>query len=126
MKANFATYLIITTMLIYVASIVTQPSNTSAAAPFSGVFTCSVSGYGHQNITWYRRSDSLPPKHRIIVETKSQGVITSSLIIPNVTETDVGEYYCQLWVNNLGVRSNAAHLHHSGIICMYVCSCKYN
>ena len=46
-------------------------------------------------------------------------VTTSTLIIPNVTKQDVGKYYCQVWANNVGVRSEKANLYYSG---MYVCT----
>ena len=95
------------------STIVTQPTDTSAAAPFSGVFTCSVEGYGYHNILWYKQSGTLPYKHKI-KEMTSQGVATSTLIIPNVTKEDVGEYYCQVWANNIGVRSITANLYYSG------------
>ena len=101
---------------LYVASastIVTQPANTSASAPFSAVFTCSVSGYGYQNITWYKQSGMLPYKHET-TELINDGVITSTLIIPNVTENDVGKYYCQVLANNIPVYSEKAHLYYSG------------
>jgi len=77
------------------SKIVTQPTDTSAAAPFSGVFTCSVFGYGYQNITWHKTPGILPHKHKT-KEITSHEVITSTLIIPNVTEKDVGKYYCQV------------------------------
>ena len=96
------------------STIVTQPTDTSAAAPFSGVFTCSVIGYGYQNITWYKQSGTLPHKHKTN-EMTSDGVATSTLIIPNVTEGDVGKYYCQVWANNIGVRSTKADLYYSGL-----------
>ena len=95
--------------------IVSHPSDTSAAAPFSGVFTCSVSGQGHQNISWHRQSGTVPQKH-LTIETASHGVITSTLIIPNVTEEDIGKYYCLLWANNIGLRSNMANLYYPGMI----------
>ena len=96
------------------STIVTEPTDTSAAAPFSGVFTCSVEGYGYHNILWYKQSGTaLPYKHKI-KEVTSQGIVTSTLIIPNVTKEDVGEYYCQVWANNRGVRSNTANLYYSG------------
>ena len=91
----------------------TQPTDTSAAAPFSGVFTCSVSVYGHPNISWHRQIGSLPHKHKT-TEITSYGISTSTLIIPNVTEEDVGKYYCQVWANNKGLRSEPAHLYYSG------------
>ena len=93
---------------------ITQPTDTGAAAPFSGVFTCSVEGYGYQNITWYKQSGTLPHKHKIS-ETTKQGVVTSTLIIPNVTEEDVGEYNCNVWANGMQVKSEKANLYYSGI-----------
>ena len=95
------------------STIVTEPTDTSAAAPFSGVFTCSVEGYGYHIILWYKQFGTLPYKHKI-KEITTQGVITSILIIPNVTKEDVGEYYCHVWANQLGVRSIAANLYYSG------------
>ena len=91
------------------SKIVTQPTDTSAADPFSGVFICSVVGYGYQNITWYKQSSVLPYKHKINKMTSGE-VTTSTLIIPNVTEEDVGKYYCQVWANSIGVRSEKAKL----------------
>ena len=116
--------LVVIASIFCVASpkIVTQPADTSAAAPFSGVFTCSVSGYGYPNITWYRRSGILPTKHKVF-EKISHGVITSTLVIPNVSETDVGKYYCQVWANKVGVKSKTADLYYSGK--HYVANCKY-
>ena len=93
--------------------IITQPTNTSAAAPFSGVFTCSVIGYGYQMITWRKQPGTLPHKHNTRQVT-SQGITTSTLIIPNVTEEDVGEYKCQVWANNMQVDSEKVNLHYSG------------
>ena len=49
----------------------------------------------------------------------SHGIVTSTLIIPNVTEEDVGKYYCQVWANDYGVKSNPATLHLSGMIYVY-------
>ena len=95
------------------SQIVTQPTNTSAAAPFSGVFTCSVSGYGYQMITWRKQPSILPHKHRT-TEMISHGIVTSTLIIPNVTEEDVGKYHCQVWANNYGIKSDKAVLHYAG------------
>ena len=100
---------------------VSTNTDTSAAAPFSGVFACSVIGYGYQNITWYKQSGTLPHKY-MTNEMTSGGVTNSTLIIPNVTEEDVGKYYCQVWTNNIGVRSEQADLYYSG---MYVCIYMY-
>ena len=55
----------------------------------------------------------------------SDQVATSTLIIPNVTEEDVGKYYCQVWANNIGVRSEKADLYYSGIT-MYNCNCNHD
>ena len=104
---------------VFPSNIITQPTDTSAAAPFSGVFTCSVIGYGYQNITWYKQSGTLPHKHKTN-EMTSDRVTTSTLIIPNVTEEDVDKYYCQVWANNIGVRSTKADLYYSGIHTQYI------
>ena len=115
----------IRTYLASTSKIITQPTDTSAAAPFSGVFTCSVSGYGYQMITWHKQSGRLPHKHKTRQVT-SQGITTSTLIIPNVTEEDVGEYKCQVWANNMQVDSEKADLYYSGkadylsVINMYI------
>ena len=100
-------------LIVFPSNFVSQPTNTSAAAPFSGVFTCSVSGYGYQMITWHKQPGTLPHKHRT-TETISHGIVTSTLIIPNVTEEDVGKYHCQVWANKIGIRSRKATLHHTG------------
>ena len=99
--------------VVFPSKFVTQPTNTSAAAPFSGVFTCSVSGYGYQMITWHKQPGTLPHKHKTN-EMTSHGIATSILIIPNVTEEDVGNYHCQVWANNFGVKSGKAVLHYAG------------
>ena len=93
--------------------ILTHPTDTSAAAPFSGVFTCSASGYGHLNITWYRRGGSLSTKSKS-TEISSPTVTTSTLVIPNVTNDDVGRYYCFVWANDRAVQSKQASLIFSG------------
>ena len=102
------------------STIVTNPIDTSAAAPYSAVFTCSLYGYGYQNITWHRESAELPYNHQIN-EVSSSRLITSTLTIPNVTEQDVGKYYCQVWANDMRVQSDRANLYYSGnmLLCMY-------
>ena len=107
-------------IIVLPSQIITQPTNTSAAAPFSGVFTCSVSGYGYQMITWRKQPGTLPHKH-IINEITSHGIVTSTLIIPNITEEDVGNYHCQVWANKIGVKSGKAVLHYAGTVCSYIC-----
>ena len=50
----------------------------------------------------------------MIERTSSPTIVTSTLIIANVTEEDVGKYYCQVWANNIGSQSERAHLYYSG------------
>ena len=103
-------------VILYIVSpskIITGPTNTSAAAPFSGVFTCSVISNGHQIITWHKQPGTLPHKHRT-AERTSHGIVTSTLNIPNVTEEDVGKYHCQVWANDIGVKSDDGFLHFAG------------
>ena len=100
------------------STIVTQPTDTSAAAPFSAVFTCAAEGYGYQNITWHKQSGTLPHKH-MISQMTSHGVATGTLIIPNVTEEDVGKYYCRVSANNIYVESKRAELYYSGMYTNY-------
>ena len=95
------------------STIVSNPVDTSAAAPYSAVFTCSLYGYGYQNITWHRESAKLPYNHQIN-EASSSRLITSTLTIPNVTEQDVGKYYCQVWANDMRAQSHRANLYHAG------------
>ena len=106
--------------IAYPSSLVIQPVDTSAAAPFSGVFICSAFGYGYQYITWHKKSGILPYKHKI-KEMSSSRIVTSTLIIPNVTEQDVGKYYCQAWTYNFGTQSKQVNLYYSGII-MAICT----
>ena len=96
------------------STIVTQPTDTSAAAPFSAVFTCDVEGYGYQNITWHRHSGTLHHKY-MTSQMNSHGVVTSTLIISNVTEEDVGQYYCRVSANDIYVESKRAELYYSGM-----------
>lgn len=94
--------------------IIIQPSNSSAAAPFSAVFTCSAKAYGVLSFDWKRLNADLPQKY--FTETKvSQNGDTSYLFIPNVTSDDVGEYYCDVWANNKASRSHFAKLQFSGV-----------
>ena len=94
--------------------ILTHTTDTTAAAPFSGLFTCSVTGCGHLNITWYRRGAPLPTKSKS-TEVSSPTVTTSTLVIPNVTNDDVGSYYCIVWANNRASKSNTSMLYFSGM-----------
>ena len=104
--------------------IITHPIDTFAAAPFSGVFTCSASGYGTLSVVWFRKDlamlESKPlPSKAINSLDSSFKVTTNTLIIPNVTDNDVGSYYCVVWGENKASRSNTAKLLLSGMY-MYV------
>ena len=79
------------------------------------MFTCSASGYGYLSITWYRTFGLLPDKFRTS-EVYSPDIITSTLIIPNVTNDDVGSYYCVVRANNLGAWSSVAKLFYVGML----------
>ena len=89
--------------------VITHPTNTSAAAPFSAQFNCSFQPYGYRTITWYRNNHSLPNKAYSTL-ILSVNVTTSVLIIPNVTSEDVGAYYCEARVKTLILQSLAGNL----------------
>ena len=97
--------------------IITHPTDTRAAAPFSGVFTCSAGGYGHLNISWYREdaSHQLIPDKCTVNQTSSPQITTSTLTIPHVTEDDGGKYYCVVWANKQATRSRHAILYISSM-----------
>ena len=120
--------------LVPAPHIITHPTDTSAAAPFSGVFTCSVQAYGKISIEWEGK-DNLPRPVRL----SSPELTTSTLTIPNVTEDDVGTYHCVAWANQIGAISNQAKLTlagmHSTLYCIYcihvhiycsICIIQYN
>ena len=77
------------------------------------MFTSSIYGYGYQNVTWHREDSKLPHNHQI-KEISLPRIIRTTLIIPNVTEQDVGKYYCQVWANNMRTQSDRANLHYVG------------
>jgi len=97
--------------------IITHPTDTSAAAPFSAVFTCSVSAFGYLNIIWYRNNEvykTVINKSKITM-TSSHNVTTSNLIIVNVTMKDSGVYYCEAWANRKASQSRSANLFYAGM-----------
>ena len=95
--------------------ILTHPTDTSAAAPFSAVFTCSARGYGHLNIIWYRNNLLLPTKAHSTQVHLPDSITTSRLTIPNVDQQDVGQYYCIVWANSKKAsRSRSASLSVAG------------
>jgi len=89
--------------------IITHPTDTSAAAPFSAVFTCSAQAYGIISIEW-KGKDNLPSP----VQVSSPELTTSTLTIPNVTINDAGTYYCVVWANRQGAISDEAKLIFAG------------
>jgi len=90
--------------------IITHPTDTSAAAPFSAVFTCSARGFGNMNIIWYRNNLPLPIKAYSELVHQPNSITTSRLTIPNVDKQDVGEYYCVVWASKKASRSRVADL----------------
>ena len=104
--------------------IITHPTDTSAAAPFSGVFTCSARGYGHLNISWYKKENQFEkvPGKCIISQVDNVSTTTSTLIIPNVTDDEIGTYYCVVWANKRATQSETATLYKSSMyILLYNC-----
>ena len=99
--------------------IITHPTDTSAAAPFSGVFTCSAGGYGYLSIKWERQDITLPNKINS-TQVSSSEVTTSTLVIPNVNEDDVGNYHCIVHAGQTLTQSETAKLSLAGIYCSYV------
>jgi len=98
--------------------IITHPTDTSAAAPFSAVFTCSAGGYGHLSIIWYKTRDQYEKvsNKSIISQVDHINTVTSTLVISNVTDNDVGKYYCVVWADNArATRSTTATLHKSSM-----------
>ena len=96
--------------------IVTHPTDTSAAAPFSALFKFSIQVYGYLTITWHRNEDPVPKKAYLTL-VPSVNETTIILTIPNVTREDVGTYYCVVWANRMAVISHNANLSLAGKIC---------
>ena len=103
----------INTYIVAPPKIITQPTDTSAAAPFSGVFKCFVQTYGYLTIKWYR-NDNLVLNKAFTTLLPSLNKTESVLTIPNVTSEDVGTYYCEAWANRMAVQSEAAYLFLAG------------
>ena len=90
--------------------VVTHPTDTSAAAPFSALFSCSVQAYGYLTVTWYRNNRDPVPEKAYSTLMPSVDVTTSVLTIPNVTSKDVDAYYCVVEANRKTAQSLAANL----------------
>ena len=107
--------MIIDTHTVPAPDIITDPTDTSAAAPFSAVFTCSAKGCGELNITWHRHTKPLPQKAYFTIAASVNGT-TGTLTIPNVVSDDVGTYYCVVRASNIAVQSKIASLLFAGKI----------
>ena len=103
--------------------IITHPTDTTVAAPFSAVFTCSVCVFGHLNLIWYKGSEIYEsiPKKSVITVTSSNNVTNSTLTILNVSSKDSGMYYCEAWANKKASQSRSAHLLYSGKVHVQIC-----
>ena len=77
----------------------------------NAVFKCSASACGDLSFEWKRVYSDLPKKSLL-----SNIGTTSILTIPNVTNDDVGEYYCVARILNStnSSQSNIAKLRFSG------------
>ena len=100
--------------IVSILRIVTHPTATGAAAPFSALFSCSIQVYGYLTITWYRNNeDPVPSKsYSMVISSVNE---TSILTIPNVTSEDVGTYYCEARANRIAVTSLSANLFLAGM-----------
>ena len=100
--------------------IISEPSDTWAADPFSAEFTFSVQVYGNLAIKWYRNnSEPVPEKsNQTLIPLCNQTIIT--LTIPKVTSEDAGMYFCEVWANRMAVRSHAANLFCTSKICTFL------
>ena len=97
-----------------------HPTDTSAAAPFSAVFSCSVQAYGYLTVTWYKNNKSPIPEKAYSRLMPSKNVTTSVLTIPNVTSEDVGTYYCEVRANRKSAQSLGGSLIFAGSIVTYI------
>ena len=77
------------------------------------MFTCSASGYGNVSIEWKKENENLPVKSNIFQTTTTQ-VTNSTLVIPNVTDNDVGRYYCIASSGRKNANSKVATLFFAG------------
>ena len=103
---------------------VAHPTSTSAAAPFSALFSCSVRAYGYLTITWYRRNRKPVPKKASSTLLPSANETTSILMIPNVTGEDVDVYCCLMSAGRITIKSLDANLFLAGTMYMHI-TAKY-
>ena len=95
--------------------VLTHPTNTSAADPFSALFSCSFQAYGYLIIIWYRNNSNPVPKKAYSTLMPSVNVTTSILTIPNITSGDVDTYHCVGTVDRITVKSLSANLFLAGM-----------
>ena len=102
--------------------VITHPTNTSAADPFSALFNCSVQAYAYAylTITWHRNNSNPVPEKAYSTLIPSINVTTSILTIPNVTSEDVGIYYCVARVGRRTEESLGVNLFFAGKY-TYIC-----
>ena len=112
--------------------IVVQPTDTSAAAPFSALFKISIQVYGYLTINWYKNYRTPVPEKAYLTLIPSVNETTSILTIPTVTSEDVGTYYCVVRANNKAVKSLTVNLFLAGKVCTseyiilsYICVYTY-
>jgi len=78
------------------------------------VFICSGRGYGNVSIKWLKENTVNLPNKSIITLNSSPAITNTTLVIPNVTENDIGGYYCIVWADSKAVKSEVAKLFFSG------------
>ena len=113
MICNFVHY------IVAAPRVVTHPTDTSAAVPFSALFNCSFQAIGYLTITWYRNNKNAVPVKAYSTLMPSVNVTTSILTIPNVTSKDIGTYCCVAQVGRITVKSLSANLFLSGKIHLF-------
>ena len=106
--------------VVHAPRVVTQPTDTSAAAPFSALFNCSIQAYGYLTITWYRNNRNLVPSKAYSMVIPSMNETTSILTIPNVTSKDVSTYYCEALANRIAALSLNVHLFLAGKVLLNI------
>ena len=115
-------YICMSVHYVAFSQVVIHPTDTTAAAPFSAVFRCSVQAYGYLTVTWYKNNGNPVTEKAYSRLIPSINVTTSVLTIPNVTSEDVGTYYCVVHANRRTVQSLSGSLILAGSMVIYMCS----
>ena len=66
------------------------------------------------NVTWYKNNKVYNANKFTIHQTSSLNITTSTLVIYNVTEYDVGVYHCLVWASSKASQSRMADLVFAG------------